>query len=450
MSLSDSNPWPKMTSRDEFRFLADMIFARSSGDHTMVTLHDERAGTTRFADNRVIQNVDARRGLLTATVSFGRRQGTASTTDFTAGAVQDMVARAERIARAAPEDPEYLPPPDPQPFPVRETAREETIADGPVRRHEYANEAVSLCRMEHLMAAGIVSSSVASVGVAADNGLFGCEIRTEAQFSLTVQAGDGTGATGWSASAHRSIDRLKIQERTLAAIDKAKRSREARDLPPGDYPVVLEPAAVAGLWSWLIRALDAKSYEKGTSPFAGRLGSRIVDKQLTLSNVPNHADLFGVGFTSEGLPSEPSQWIEDGRLKQLAYDRFTARAHGIKIIPTLESPVLSVKGASVGSVRELLKQIDRAVLVTNLWYIRSVNLRDLTLTGMTRDGTFLVENGQIVCPVKNFRFHESPLRVFQDVGVATVPVEAVTPEAGKMLAPAMALPRFHFSSVTRF
>lgn len=453
MSLSASNPWPKMTSRDEFRFLADVIFARSSGDHTVVTLHDERAGTTRFADNRVIQNVDTRRGLLTVTVSFGRRHGTASTTDFTAGAVHDMVARAERIARAAPEDPEYLPPPDPRPFPARETAREETIANGPLRRHEYANEAVSLCRMENLMAAGIVSSSSASVGVAADNGLFGWETRTKAQFSLTVQAGDGTGATGatgWSAAAHRSIDHLKVQERTLAAIDKAKRGREARDLPPGDYPVVLEPAAVAGLWSWLIWTLDAKSYVKGTSPFAGRLGSRIVDKRLALSNVPNHADLFGVGFTSEGLPSEPSQWIEDGRLKQLAYDRFTAHTHGIKNIPTLESPVLSVKGASFGNVRELLKQIDRAVLVTNFWYIRSVNLRDLTLTGMTRDGTFLVENGHVVCPVKNFRFHDSPLRVFQDVGVATVPTEAVTPEAGKMLVPAMALPRFHFSSITRF
>ncbi len=447
MSLFASNPWPKMTSRDEFRFLADVIFARSSGDHTVVTLHDERAGTTRFADNRVIQNVDTRRGLLTVTVSFGRRHGTASTTDFTAGAVQGMVARAERIARAAPEDPEYLPPPDPRPFPVRETAREETITNGPVRRHEYANEAMGLCRMENLMAAGIVSSSVASVGVAANNGLFGCETRTEAQFSLTVQADDGT---GWSAAAHRSIDHLKIQERTLAAIDKAKRSREAKDLPPGDYPVVLEPAAVAGLWSWLIWALDAKSYDKGTSPVAGQLGKQIVDKRVALSNVPDHPDLFGVGFTAEGLPSEPSQWIEGGCLKQLAYDRFTARARGVKSIPTLESPIFSVKGASFGSVQELLKQIDRAILVTNFWYIRSVNLRDLTLTGMTRDGTFLVENGHIVCPVKNFRFHDSPLRVFQDVGIATVPAEAVTPEAGKMLAPAMALPRFHFSSVTRF
>ncbi|MCS6897613.1 MAG: metallopeptidase TldD-related protein [Nitrospira sp.] len=447
MSQPTAKPWPKMTSREEFRFLADVILARSSGDHTVVTLHDERAGTTRFANNQVIQNVDARRALLTVTVSFGRRHGSASTTDFTAGAVQEMVGRAERIARATPEDPEYLPPPEPSPFPLRETARAETVANGPVRRHEYANEAISLCRMENLTAAGIVSSSVASVGVAADNGLFGCETRTHAEFSLTVQAGD---ATGWSAAFHRSIDHLKIQERTLAAIDKAKRGRDTRELPPKDYPVVLEPAAVAGLWSWLIWALDAKSYEKGTSPVAGRLGKRIVDKRITLSNVPDHPDLLGVGFTSEGLPSVPSRWIEDGSLQQLAYDRFTAHTHGVRNIPTLEAPLLSVAGASFGTLRDLIKQVDRAILVTNFWYIRSVNLRDLTLTGMTRDGTFLVENGHIVCPLKNFRFHESPLRAFQEIDAATVPFEAVSPETGKMLAPAVLLPRFHFSSVTAF
>lgn len=462
VSLLSARPWPKMTSREEFRFLVDVILARSAGDHTVVTLQDEQAGATRFANNRVIQNVDRRRSLLTVTVSFGRRHGTASTTDFTAGAVENMVARAERIALLAPEDPEYLPPPASSPFPLRETARAETIASGSARRLEYATEAIGLCRMENLMGAGVVSSSIAAMGVAADNGLFGYETRTEAAFSITVEAGDvaaltgpdsvGTGliGSGWSAASHRSIDHLRIQERTLAAIDKAKRSRDARELPPGEYPVLLEPAAVAGLWFWFIQALDAKSYEKGTSPVAGQLGKPLVDRRFTLSNAPDHPDLFGVGFTPEGLPSNPSRWIDAGCVQQLLYDRFTAHARGIKEIPTLEAPILSVHGALCGTIHDLVKQIDRAILVTNFWYIRSVNHRDLTLTGMTRDGTFLIENGHIVCPVKNFRFHDSPLRVFRDIDAATVPLEAVSPEAGKMLAPALALPRFRFSSVTRW
>ena len=447
MSVMAAKTWPKMTSREEFRFLADLILARSSGDQTTVTLQDLHSGTTRFANNHVVQNVDVRRGALTVTVAFGNRQGTASATDFTAGSVLETLARAEQIARVTPEDPEHLAPPEPEAFAVRQTARPETMAAGPSRRLEYANEAIGLCRMEHLLAAGIVTSSVSSVGVASNNGLFGYETRTDARFSITVQSGD---ATGWNAAAHRSIDHLKVQERTLAAIDKAKRGCEPRELPAGPYPVVLEPAAVAGLWTWLLGALDAKSYQKGVSPFSGRLGERVVDKRLTLNNSPDHADLLGVGFTVQGLPSGPSSWIDSGLLRQLAYDRFTANVQGIKTIPTVEAPILSVSGAVSGSIKDLVAQTDYAILVSNLWYIRPVNLNDLTLTGMTRDGTFLIEKGQIVCAVKNFRFHDSPLRAFQEIRAATAPMEAVTAETGKMLVPAMVLPRLHFSSVTRF
>lgn len=297
------------------------------------------------------------------------------------------------------------------------------------------------------MAAGIVASSVSSVGIAAGNGLFGYETRADARFSLTVQAGD---ATGWSAAAHRSVDHLKIQERTLSAINKAKRGRDLCELPPGRYPVILEPAAVAGLWAWLLGSLDAKSYEKGTSPFADKLGQRIVDERLSLQNLPGHTDLLGIGFTDEGLPSESSVWIDRGVLKQLSYDRFTAHAHGVQAIPTLEAPVLSLTGAASGHLQDLIKRTDRAILVTNFWYIRSVNPTELMLTGMTRDGTFLVEKGEIISAVKNFRFHESPLRAFRQVEAWTGPMEAVTSETGKMLVPAMVLPEFNFSSVTRF
>lgn len=447
MSVANTKSWPKMTSREEFRFLADLVLTRSSGDDTIVTLRDYHSGTTRFANNQVIQNVDTRRGTLAVTVAFSGRHGTAVTTDFTAGSIQETLLRAERIARVSPQDPEYLPPPDPHVFAARQAARPETVAAGPMRRLEYANEAIGQCRMENLMAAGIVSSSVTSVGIAAGNGLFGYETRADARFSLTVQSGD---ATGWSAAAHRSVDHLKIQERTLAAINKAKRGRDVCELPPGRYPVILEPAAVVGLWSWLLWSLDAKAYEKGTSAFADKLGQPIVDERLSLQNLPGHADLLGIGFTDEGLPSDSSVWIDHGVLKQLSYDRFTAAARGVKTIPTLEAPVLSLAGVESERVQDLIKRTDRAILVTNFWYIRSVNPAELMLTGMTRDGTFLVEKGEIVSAVKNFRFHESPLRAFRRVEACTVPMEAVTSETGKMLVPAMVLPEFHFSSVTRF
>lgn len=447
MSATGHKTWPKLTSREEFRFLAELVLKRSTGDHTFISLHDQHGGTARFANNQIVQNVDTRRGSLTVTVAFGHRHGTAGTTDFTAGSVQETVSRAAQIARLSPEDPEYLPPPEPQRYLRPPTARAETAAAGPSRRLEYANEAIGQCRMESLGAAGIVSSSVATVGVAASTGLFAHEERTDARFSLTVQAGE---ATGWGASAHRSIDHLKVQDRTLTAINKAVRGGAVRELPPGRYPVILEPAAVAGLWSQLLWALDAKACEKGTSALSGKLGQRIVDQRLTLCNRPAHENLFGVGFTSEGLPTVESDWMTEGVLTALAYDRFTAKARGIAKIPTLDAPCLTGSGSSLPTLQELITHTERAILVTNFWYIRTVNPTDLTLTGMTRDGTFLVENGEIVSAVKNFRFHESPLQVFNRIVAFTNPAEAITPETGKLLVPAMALRDFNFSSVTRF
>ncbi|MDH4185976.1 MAG: TldD/PmbA family protein [Nitrospira sp.] len=447
MSEKISKSWPKLTSREEFRFLSDLVVKRSTGDHTFISLQDQHGGTTRFANNQIIQNVDARRGALHVTVAFGARHGTAATTDFTAGAVQETVTRAMQIARLSPEDPEFLPPPEPQHYLAPPTSRAETAAAGPPRRLEYANEAIGHCRMENLGAAGLVSSAVATVGIAASTGLFAHEERTDARFSLTVQAGD---ATGWSASAHRSIDHLKVQDRTLTAINKATRSHIVRKLPPGRYPVILEPAAVAGLWSQLIQALDAKAYETGTSALSGRLGQRIVDQRLTLRNRPMHDDLFGLGFTSEGLPTTESDWITEGVLSQLAYDRFTAHRRGLGTIPTCDAPCLSGTGAALPTLQDLITRTEHAILVTNFWYIRTVNPTDLTLTGMTRDGTFLVENGEIVSAVNNFRFHESPLQVFNRLETYTGPTDAVTSETGKVLVPAMKLRDFHFSSVTRF
>ena len=447
MNTTGHKTWPKLTSREEFRFLADLVLKHSTGDHTLMSLHDQQSGTTRFANNHIVQNVDTRRGSLRVTVAFGRRHGTAGTTDFTAGGLQEAVAKATQIARLSPDDPEYLPPVERQQYTTSPTTRPETAVAGPTRRLEYTNEAIGQCRMENLGAAGIVSSSVATVGVAASTGLFAHEELTDARFSLTVQAGE---ATGWAASAHRSIDHLKIQERTLTSIDKAKRGLETRELPPGRYTVILEPAAVAGLWSSLLRTLDAKAYEKGTSAFSGKLGRLIVDKRLTLRNLPAHEDLLGCGFTADGLPTVASDWITDGALTQLAHDRFTAKKQGIDKIPTLDAPCLSGRGSSLPTLQELIKSAERAILVTNFWYIRTVNPTDLTLTGMTRDGTFLVENGTIVSAVKNFRFHESPLRVFNQVAAFTNPSEAITSETGKLLVPAMTLREFNFSSVTRF
>ncbi len=432
-----------LTSPQEFDFLADLVMRHSGGEHTMVSLHDQHGGTTRFANNHIIQNVDTRRMFLEVTVAFGRQHGTAGTTDLTAGAVQDAIRRAEGIARVSPDDPEYLPPLGPQPYGDLPTWRAETSGAGPARRLEEVGTAVALCRDEGASGAGIVMSSESATGFAASTGLRAYETRTEAKFSVTATVGE---ATGWASGAHRSVDRLGVAERTQLALRKARAGSEPTALPPGRYTVVLEPTAVAGLLTWMLWLLDAKSYYKGTSAYAGRLGHTIVDSRLTLQNLPSHPDLLGRRFNGEGLPNREATWIRNGVLTQLAFDRFTARAHGVEPMAFPDAPCLSGGGA----VDDLISSTSRGILVTNFWYLRLVNPTDLTLTGMTRDGTFLIEGGEVRAALKNFRFHESPLRAFSQLEACTPPSEAVSAETAKMLVPAMRLREFNFSSVTTF
>jgi len=150
------------------------------------------------------------------------------------------------------------------------------------------------------------------------------------------------------------------------------------------------------------------------------------------------------------LPTQARIWIDRGTLRELDYDRYTAHEHGIETIATLDAPILTGDSPAGQQVEDLIRSTERGILVTTFWYIRTVNATDLTLTGMTRDGTFLIENGRIVCPVLNFRFHESPLRAFNRIGGLTTSMEAVSAESWKMLVPALQIHDFNFSSVTRF
>lgn len=439
-----------LTSRDECLFLTDLILKHASGDHTFVAIQDVASGTTRFANNQIVQNVHTRRTLLGITAAFGRQHGTAVTTDLSVGAVRETLKRAEAIAQASPPDPEYLPPVPLQTYRPLAAARLETLEAGPGRRAEEARTAIEHCRAAGLQAAGIVSTTTSVVCVGADTGLFAHEPRTEARFSLTASGPD---ATGWAANAHRSIDHLGVAERSRVAITKAQQAARPQEVAPGRYTVILEPAAVAGLLSPLIWAMDAKAYDRGTSPLSHRLHQRIVDPRMTLRNRPDHPHLLGVAFTGEGLPSRECTWIDAGVLQQLSYDRFTAQAHHVQEIPTIEAPYfLGENQAQTGvhEIESLVRETAYGILVTNFWYIRGVNPTDLTLTGMTRDGTFMIENGRITGAVRSFRFHDSPLRAFNAIEGFTAPEEASTVESPKMFVPSMKIRDFQFSSVTRF
>lgn len=437
----------QLASKSDFQRIADIVLSASQAEHTFVSFSDSASSTLRLANNQVAQNVSVREPNVSIRTAFGKKNGTATTNRLDRSSLQETLRRAETIARLAPEDREYLPPLPPQEYVEVPSYRKSTAAATPSAVAAKAKPVIQQCEAKGLVGAGIFSHSASARGLAASSGLFGYSQSTEAEFSLTATAGD---SSGWTYNSHRDIDALDVANRTSRAVQKAVLSKEPRELEPGHYPVILEPAAVAGVFGALAFAMSAKNYFKGNSALAGKLDSQIVDPRLTLRTDPSHPDLLGQPFDQSGLASRPITWVENGVLKQLFYDRFTAKERGVEPTPFPGAIVLSFSATGPKTIDEVVAQTRRAILITNFWYIRPVDPTDLTITGMTRDGTFLVEDGKIVAGVKNFRFHDSPLRCFATVEAATPPMEAITMERDKMLLPTVLLPDFHLSSVTKF
>lgn len=443
-----NNQEPRARNQESlFAATAEAAFAAASADDVVLSFTDQSGGTTRFANNQVTQNIDTRRAQLAVTCAFGRRHGTATTTDTSAAGIRRAVERAEAIARVAPEDPEYLPPVQPRAYPIFPTHRPETANAGAERRAELARLAAGRCAQAGMQAAGVAATYTTAHGLAASNGLRAFEQRSEAEFSITATAAD---STGWARNRYRSIDDLDVTALVDVAIERARSSATPREIPAGPVTVILEPAAVLGIIRPLTWALDAKGYHAGTTALAGKLDQAIVSPRLTLANRPDHPALLASGFGRDGLANDWHTWIEDGVLRRIDYDRFTAREHGVDPSYGIDAGELTAANPEAETVADLIAATPRGVLVTNFWYIRHVNRRDLTLTGMTRDGTFLIEDGRVAGGLVNFRFHESPLTALNRVTGATPPMDAMTTTGGKMLLPALRLADFHFSSVTRF
>ncbi len=437
----------ELTSREAFERIASLILSRSTADDTFVRFSDSQSATLRFANNQVVQNVSTREPSLSVRVAFGKKAGRATTNQLDRDSIVSALQRAEEIAKLAPEDPEFLPSLGPQQYDATPHYVNATANAEPSHIAQRVRPVIGVCEENGLSGAGILTNGSDVTGLAASSGLFAYDRSTSATFSLTATAED---STGWTMNRHRDINGLDHRVRADVAVDKALRSKHPRRIEPGRYTVILEPSATAGIFGPLLWSLGAKSYHKGGSALAGKLGSSLLDLRLSVRSNPTDPRLLGARFTGNGTPQRPQTWIDNGVLKSLHYDRFTAQEHGVDANPGPDAVTMSFNGPTAESTQELIAQTERGILITNFWYIRYVNASDLTITGMTRDGTFLIEDGKIVTGLRNFRFHDSPLRAFAQLDAATAPMQSVTLERGKMLLPAVKLPSFNLSSVTEF
>jgi PmbA protein len=445
-------------SREEAQGLLSEALAMSAAEHTVAVLEARDESLTRFANNEIHQNVCSRRHTLTVQAIVGRRSGTATTDRLDSSALRQVADRALAMARLSPEDeglPEPAPPVEVAPL---QAFVPETASCTPEARADAIGPVADAAAARGLNAAGALTTSAAALAVANTRGLFAYHPDTTSRFTCTVRADD---SSGWVDRHRRDWRLLAVPTLGATAIEKAERSRAPGEIPPGRYTVVLEPAAVAELVAFLAwLGLGAQSEQEGRSFLSGRMGERITGAAITL--VDDRADprSFGPPFDYEGTPRRRVTLIEEGIARAVVHDRRTARTAGLESTghacapPAIEGPLPYDLVLATGdrSLEELIASTERGILVTRFWYNRVVDARRTLVTGMTRDGTFLIERGRLTRGIRNLRFNESVLEVLERAdGVGREAEPTVFDYAGNcVVAPALRVRDFLFTGVTRF
>jgi predicted Zn-dependent protease len=443
---------------EKARALCDRILSSSKASECEVSLRLTEEGHTRFAANDVTTAGMAHTVTVHITSREGGRSGSTTTDELDDSLLREAVARSEALMAAARPDPEQVEGLGPQHYPEIPAYDEGTSSAGPARRRDGVKPALDLAQAKGLNAAGFFETTAGCSAIANKKGNFGFHRSTNAAYSTTMRTADGTGSGyAWSASPRvAEIDAAALAER---AATKAETSAHPRDLPPGRYTVILEPAAVADLLMMLVFSMNARSVDEGRSflskPGGGsRLGEKVFAEGVTVRSDPfdrrnpgnpwsGGGRFGGRGGDSGGLPVRRTTWIENGVVRTLPVDRYWAQKTKVEPVPFSGGLILE---GSDKTLEALIAETERALLVTRFWYIRSVNPLNATVTGLTRDGVWLVEKGKIVHPVTNFRFNDSPVNLLKNFEATSVPVRAGGSEFSSMIVPAIRAREFLFTS----
>jgi predicted Zn-dependent protease len=440
-----------LLTREEAQAIVEKVTKLSRADQVTVNVSSRHTSNVRFAANQLSTSGDVWNTELTVTSTFGKRHGAASTNDLSGDSLARVVAQSESLARLSPEDPEWMPALEQQSYLPVSAYFDDTAHLTPADRARAALAAMEPARRaSDLKAAGflVVTATARAVGNA--RGLFGYHRSTNANYTMTVRTSDGTGS-GWAGAEQNDWKAIDAAKLSATAIEKARRSRNPVAIEPGRYTVILEPQAVADLVQRVTSALDARSADEGRSPFSkapggNRIGERVVDPRVTLVSDPQDPQLLAEPFNDEGLPGRRAVWIDKGVLRQLVYARYWAHEKGVAATPSPSS--IKLLGGTT-SLDEMIRSTARGVLLTRLFYIRSVDPRTLLHTGLTRDGTFLIEDGKITRALKNFRFNESPLFMLNNLEALGPAVRVAGTEAGGVVVmPPLKVKEFTFTSLS--
>ncbi|MBI6116529.1 TldD/PmbA family protein [Salegentibacter maritimus] len=396
-------------TKEEARQIMEKALSFSTADACVINMGGSESGNIRYARNTVSTSGHRSNQTLAVEASFGKKSGTATIDEFDDESLKSVVKRAEELAKLAPENPEFMTPLGPQTYDESISFVESTANITPEYRAEVAAKSINPASEKDVTAAGFLNDSAGFSAMMNSSGLFAYNKSTNVDFTVTMRTNDGTGS-GWVTRDYNDINKFKPEEAAKVAIDKAVMSREARAIEPGKYTVILEPAAAVDLLRNMSGAFNARTADEGRSFMSKddgtKMGEKIVDERVNIWSDPLHPDVPTSTWNGEGMPLKKMKWIENGVVKNLAYSRYWANQKGVEPVPYPSNFIMEGGNASR---EELIKSTKRGILITRLWYIRSVDPQTLLYTGLTRDGTFYIENGEIRYPVKNFRFNESPI-----------------------------------------
>jgi predicted Zn-dependent protease len=413
----------------------------------VASLEAGRSANTRFAKGGITSTGDVTESKLTISLAIGKRHARIITNQLDPRSVADALVRLRAMARLAPEDPEHLPPLGPQKYSNVPGAYDPTVDKlGAAARADVARASLAAAGNAGTDIAGFIDHGTSSHTLITSKGLAAEYVATTASFTATARTPDGTGS-GWAGvwgNRWREIDTGTVAQ---VAVDKAVKSRNPRALSPGHYTVVLEPAAVQELLYFLIQAMDARLADEGRSFFARagggtRVGERLFGEHITLRSDPTQLHTPGAPFDDEGLPLAPLTWIDRGRMAALTYSRYWAAKQGK--VPT-GSPRVFDLAAGTAADTDLLAGVKKGILITRFWYTRWLDPQTVMVTGLTRDGVFLIENGAVTSPVNNFRFNESPVNMLKNADALT----RTTKRLGDARVPALRTHEFNLASVSQ-
>ena len=439
-------------TKDDAKKLIDRVLSASKAEETFVSLNGTETANLRFARNTATTSGAQSSTSLAITAAFGKRSGTVTTSQFDDASLQRALRSAEEIARVSPENPEAMPVLGPQTFTPGKAYFEDAATASPEWRASSVDTAIALSKKKDVVSAGFVETRAAIQAVATSKGLFAFDRFTAADYNLTARTPDGSGS-GWASKSYNELRLLDPARLANAAIDKAAMAKSPAGIEPGKYTVVLEPAAMADLVAFMLFSGDARQADEGRSAFSkkgggNRIGEQIVGEKVTISSDPMHPLAPTVSVDGQGLPIEKNVWVEKGVLKDLFYSRFWAQKMNRK--PT-GGPANLIMDGGTSSMEDLIAGTERGVLVTRFWYIRALDPQTILVTGLTRDGLFLIEKGKVTRPVKNMRWNESPIVAFNNIDAMT-PAERVVSGEGiggqglALVCPAARIREFTFSS----